>query len=57
MPYTLTYRERMHGGRRKKYYGILRSPKDTWKTKLQAKKSRAFKRLRKGGYEPRVVKK
>lgn len=54
--YGFTRLERMHGGKRKRWHGALRYPKDRWASKAQVKRSIAFKRLKKTGYEPRVKK-
>lgn len=52
--YILSMRERAHGGKRKRFRGLLKYPKDEWNTKSQVKKSRAYKILKEQGREPRI---
>ena len=44
------------GYERKVYYGTLKSLKDKWDSKGEAKRSRAFRRLRTEHRNPRVIK-
>ena len=54
MPYKLSIVR--PDGKRKPYFGILKSPISRWKTKTEARNSRAYKRMQRLGYKPRVVK-